>query len=153
MKCNNCQFENAPSAMACAQCGSLLSAPQQAQQGGYSQQGYAAQPQYAYRRMPVNCQVCGAMNPPGTTVCEKCYAATDPNAVYSDKNRTTALVLALLLGIVGGHRFYVGKTGMGILYIFTGGLFGIGVLVDVIKIITGDSRDSNGYPLRKGCFI
>lgn len=91
--------------------------------------------------------------PTGTTVCEKCYAATDPNAVYSDKNRTTALVLALLLGIVGGHRFYVGKTGMGILYIFTGGLFGIGVLVDVIKIITGDSRDSNGYPLRKGCFI
>jgi len=153
MKCNNCQFENAPSAMACAQCGSLLSAPQQAQQGGYSQQGYAVQPQYGYRRMPVNCQVCGAMNPPGTTVCEKCYAATDPNAVYSDKNRTTALVLALLLGIVGGHRFYVGKTGMGILYIFTGGLFGIGVLVDVIKIITGDSRDSNGYPLRKGCFI
>ncbi len=82
MKCNNCQFENAPGATACAQCGSPLPVPQQ---GGYTQQGYAAPPQYGYRRMPVNCQVCGAMNPPGTTVCEKCYAATDPNAVYSDK--------------------------------------------------------------------
>jgi ribosomal protein L40E len=152
MKCLNCQFENAAGATVCAQCGSPLQSAQN-QQGGYNQ-GYAApSPQYQYRRMPVNCQVCGAMNPPGTTVCEKCYATTDPNAVYSDKNRTTALILAVLLGFIGAHRFYVGKTGMGILYIFTGGLFGIGILVDVIKIITGDSRDSNGYPLRKGCFI
>jgi len=61
MKCNNCQFENAPGATACAQCGNPLPVPQQ---GGYTQQGYAAPPQYGYRRMPVNCQVCGAMNPP-----------------------------------------------------------------------------------------
>lgn len=149
MKCNNCQFDNLPGAIICTQCGSPL---QPAQQGGYSQ-NYTEQPQYGYRRMPVNCQVCGAMNPPGTTVCEKCYATTDPNAVYSDKNRTTALILALVLGMIGGHRFYVGKTGMGILYIFTAGLFGIGVLVDVIKIITGDFRDSNGYLLRKSWFI
>lgn len=35
MKCNNCQFENAPGATACAQCGSPLPVPQQ---GGYTQQ-------------------------------------------------------------------------------------------------------------------
>ena len=150
MKCNNCQFDNVPGAMVCTQCGNPL---QVSQQAGYNQ-GYATPPpQYGYRRMPVNCQVCGKMNPPGTTTCEKCYSATDPNAVYSDKDRTTALILALLLGVVGGHRFYVGKTGMGVLYIFTAGLFGIGVLVDIIKIISGDSKDSNGYPLRKGFFI
>ena len=26
----------------------------------------------------------------------------------------------------GAHKFYEGKIGMGVLYIFTGGLFGIG---------------------------
>ena len=149
MKCNNCQFENAPGTNHCVQCGTPLVITQQP----VYNQPPSAQQYAGYRRMPVNCQVCGAMNPPGTTTCEKCYSATDPNAVYSDKNRTTALVLALLLGVIGGHRFYVGKTGMGILYIFTAGLFGIGILIDMIKIIAGTSKDSNGYLLRKGCFI
>ncbi len=33
------------------------------------------------------------------------------------KNGTVAVLLALLLGGVGGHRFYMGQTGLGILYI------------------------------------
>jgi TM2 domain-containing membrane protein YozV len=33
------------------------------------------------------------------------------------KNPTTAVILALLLGNVGGHKFYLGQTGMGIVYI------------------------------------
>lgn len=33
------------------------------------------------------------------------------------KNPTTAVVLALLLGWVGGHKFYLGQTGLGILYL------------------------------------
>jgi TM2 domain-containing membrane protein YozV len=32
------------------------------------------------------------------------------------KNRTTGLILTLLLGGVGGHRFYLGQVGLGILY-------------------------------------
>ncbi|MBQ1259000.1 MAG: TM2 domain-containing protein [Clostridia bacterium] len=36
---------------------------------------------------------------------------------------------------MGGHKFYEGKIGMGILYIFTFGLFGIGLLVDLIVIL------------------
>ena len=46
-----------------------------------------------------------------------------------------ALLLCLFLGIVGGHKFYEGKIGMGILYIFTLGLAGIGVLVDLIVLL------------------
>lgn len=51
------------------------------------------------------------------------------------KNKWIALLLWLLLGAMGGHKFYEGKIGMGILYIFTFGLFGIGLLVDLIVIL------------------
>lgn len=33
------------------------------------------------------------------------------------KNPTTALLLALLLGNVGGHKFYLGQVGLGVVYI------------------------------------
>lgn len=52
------------------------------------------------------------------------------------KNKWVALVLCIFLGFLGGHKFYEGKVGMGILYIFTCGLFGIGVLIDLISILT-----------------
>lgn len=38
----------------------------------------------------------------------------------SDKSRTVALVLCLVIGVLGIHRFYVGKTGTGIAMILTG---------------------------------
>lgn len=51
------------------------------------------------------------------------------------RNKWVALVLCIFLGYLGGHKFYEGKVGMGILYIFTFGLFGIGVFVDFITIL------------------
>jgi TM2 domain-containing membrane protein YozV len=41
---------------------------------------------------------------------------------------------ASFFGVLGLHRFYLGKTGSGILYLFTGGLFGIGAFVDFFTI-------------------
>ena len=45
---------------------------------------------------------------------------------------TTYLLWGLLalIGIHGIHRFYLGKVGLGILYLLTGGLFMIGWIVD-----------------------
>lgn len=64
------------------------------------------------------------------------------NTVYSNpyvygkpKNKWVAFCLCLFLGFIGAHKFYEGKTGMGILYLFTAGLFCIGVFVDLIAIL------------------
>lgn len=65
----------------------------------------------------------------------------------SHKSRAVALVLAILLGALGVHRFYAGKVGTGVLYLFTGGLFGIGIIVDAITIAAGNFRDSYGYTI------
>ncbi|HIT90783.1 MAG TPA: TM2 domain-containing protein [Candidatus Merdenecus merdavium] len=66
----------------------------------------------------------------------------------SPKSRLVALLLCLFLGGLGGHRFYAGKIGWGVLYLFTGGLCGIGALVDLIMIITGGFTDQNGLPIK-----
>ena len=44
-------------------------------------------------------------------------------------------MLCIFLGFFGAHKFYEGKTGLGILYLFTGGLFFIGIIVDLITIL------------------
>jgi restriction system protein len=67
----------------------------------------------------------------------------------SDKSKMTALLLCIFGGWFGLHRFYVGKIGTGLLYACTGGLFGIGWLIDIIVIATGGFRDNVGAPLRK----
>jgi TM2 domain-containing membrane protein YozV len=42
--------------------------------------------------------------------------------------------LLSLVGLSGVHRLYLGKIGSGILWIFTGGLFGIGALYDLVTL-------------------
>lgn len=68
--------------------------------------------------------------------------------LVSSKSKTTALILCILLGYFGVHQFYAGKTGMGLLYLFTMGLFGIGWIVDIISIATGSFKDSYGLPMK-----
>ena len=60
------------------------------------------------------------------------------------KSQLIALILCLFLGGIGVHRFYLGYPGIGILYLLTGGLLGIGSLIDLILIITGDLKPKKG---------
>jgi TM2 domain-containing membrane protein YozV len=62
----------------------------------------------------------------------------------SDRSRLAALLLCFFLGVIGVHRFYVGKIGTGVAMIFTAGGLGIWVLIDFIMIIVGGFTDIDG---------
>ena len=49
-----------------------------------------------------------------------------------NKNITIDFILCLLFGYLGVHKFYEKKNSLGILYLFTMGLFGIGWLIDLV---------------------
>lgn len=63
------------------------------------------------------------------------------------KSKMTALLLCIFLGWLGAHRFYTGKAFTGILYLFTLGFYGVGIVIDLVLIITGAFRDKSGFPL------
>jgi hypothetical protein len=62
----------------------------------------------------------------------------------SPHSRLAALLFCLFLGVIGVHRFYVGKVGTGVAMIFTLGGLGIWVLVDFIMIVVGSFTDADG---------
>lgn len=106
------------------------------------------------------CKHCGEKIPVDAVVCMKCGRQVEElkrdkseqivinnnnNAVASAtavatnmghghlKNKWIALVLCIFT--ICGHKFYEGKIGMGFIYLFTGGLFGIGWVIDIISLI------------------
>lgn len=111
------------------------------------------------------CKHCGGKIPASAVICTHCGCqveeikhAEQPNIVINNsnssvntntntnvnaagvvgrhaKNKWVAFLLCVCLGFFGAHKFYEGKAGMGILYLFTGGLFGIGWIVDCIVLL------------------
>lgn len=107
------------------------------------------------------CKHCGGQIPADAVICTLCgrqvetmrqEAQAVPNIVINNansnvnqnmngayagrmKNKWTAFLLCLFLGYLGAHKFYEGKIGMGILYLLTFGLMGIGWLVDCIRLL------------------
>ncbi|CAN5912975.1 hypothetical protein BH11BAC7_BH11BAC7_22970 [soil metagenome] len=65
-------------------------------------------------------------------------------AASGGKSQIVALLLCIFLGPLGIHRFYLGYTGMGILYLFTAGLFGIGWIIDIILLIIPNGLTPKG---------
>lgn len=65
----------------------------------------------------------------------------------SNKSKIVALVLCFFVGILGIHRFYVGKIGTGLLQLLTGGGLGIWWIIDFVLILLGKFTDKNGNQL------
>ena len=60
-----------------------------------------------------------------------------------NKSQLVALILCIFFGLIGVHRMYLGYVGLGIFYLLTGGFCGIGVLIDLILLITGSLKPKN----------
>ena len=104
------------------------------------------------------CKHCGGKIPAAAVVCTLCgcqveeiHQQVQPNIIINNTNTNTntavqipglrprnkwvAFALCFFLGYIGVHKFYEGKVGMGILYLFTGGLAGIGWIIDCIALL------------------
>lgn len=71
-------------------------------------------------------------------------AAYSKAAEGSGKNQIVALLLCFFLGLLGIHRFYLGYTGLGVLYLLTLGIFGIGWIIDLILLIIPNGLTPKG---------
>ncbi|MFI3225901.1 MAG: TM2 domain-containing protein [Clostridia bacterium] len=60
--------------------------------------------------------------------------------------KLAAILIVLFTGEFGLHKFLTGNYVMGVVYLFTCGLFGIGWLIDFIKVCRGTYVDKAGNP-------
>ena len=60
------------------------------------------------------------------------------------KSKLVTFILSWFLGYFGIHRFYTGKVWTGILYLLTGGLWGVGVFFDNLFILMNCYKDKEG---------
>lgn len=140
MYCRNCGSPIDPSAFACPKCG--------VQNGtGFSY-----------------CFHCGSPTDPQAVVCVKCgVALSRPQAAPQSepKSKIAAGLMAIFLGCLGIHNFYLGYTGKAAIQLvvsLVGGLITCGLalvgiwiwaLIEGIMILGGSiSTDANGVPLK-----
>jgi len=98
----------------------------------------------------VFCRGCGVPIHESAPTCPKCGAVQQTAAVAgSGRDRTTAGLLAILLGSFGAHRFYLGHIGLGFLYLifFWTWIPGIvGLIEGIIYFTLSDNEFKARYP-------
>ena len=100
------------------------------------------------------CSNCGAEINDNAVVCVKCGCAVNnqpapvANTNVSTKDWLVTLLLCFFFGALGIHRFYVGKTGTGIIQLLTCGGCGVWALIDFVVICLGNFTDADGKPIK-----
>lgn len=133
--CPQCGAPIDPMATECKFCGERLTV-QQAYQQSQPQQPYMQQPVYQqpYAQQP---QVVIQQVAP-----QPVYVS-GINPAWPIKNKIVAGVLGILLGGIGVHKFYLGKIGMGILYLcfcWTGIPSLVGFIEGIIYLCSNDEN-------------
>ena len=117
----------------------------------------------------MRCPHCGWENPHGNHHCGSCGAALPVNGFYQQPYSSYTpcpspispmpvspvspaiagwSLFSAFLRYSGNPSFLCGKVGTGLLYLFTGGLCGIGWLIDLIMTACGSFTDKAGLPLK-----
>ena len=76
------------------------------------------------------------------------YGVNEKRGV-SEKGFVPTLLLCFFLGVIGVHRFYVGKIGTGVLQLLTFGGLGIWCLIDFVMIVVGNFTDKQGRLIKR----
>ena len=105
------------------------------------------------------CTQCGHRLESGADFCPQCGTKIMPSQSRvinqstqfqpneSTKSSKMAFGLCIFFGMLGFHRFYVGKLFTGLLMLLTAGGLGVWVLIDLILIISNKFEDRKGRPL------
>jgi hypothetical protein len=106
-----------------------------------------ANKEFSYTAAPVKKEISGK-----TQMLKKHFphksGATVHAAEGGGKSQVVALLLCIFLGLFGIHRFYLGYTLWGFIYLFTAGIFGIGWIIDIFLLIIPNGltpKDQSSY--------
>ena len=168
MNCKNCGAEIINGAAFCSNCGQATNNnnPNTCKRCGAELAEGAAFcgncGQATNNNTPAVCKSCGRELSAGSVFCPYCGASTaqhqtpqpDP-AATNQKSRLLAGLLAILLGAFGVHNFYLGFMGKAVTQLILG-LLGCTIvisaiwgLIEGILILTQDTTDAAGIPLKK----
>ena len=98
--------------------------------------------------LPKYCSACGAQIDPRAEICPKCGVRQIAYGQGSNKSRPVAALLALLLGWLGIHKFYLGDTVLGVVYLifFWTGIPGLVAWIEgIIYLATSDEAWAQKY--------
>ncbi|MBQ8749964.1 MAG: TM2 domain-containing protein [Clostridia bacterium] len=103
------------------------------------------------------CKNCGQEINDNADICIHCGkavkevpATTPKEEVPLTKKGWFLAIICFFLGAFGVHRFMVGKIGTGVLWLFTIGFLGFGVLIDLIMLLCGSFKDKEGNKIPLG---
>ena len=68
-------------------------------------------------------------------------------------SKVTYFLITLFGGLFGVHKFAKKQIGMGILYLFTAGLFGIGWMIDSVKAFTDIFKKESAVPYMHSDYV